>query len=94
MVFYLSEFTAIRWKQYKAHLVVFERIGSLMSPAQSLGQIPLIYNLNMDPKEMYNVAGQSGGTPLFQPTMGAAAPYLASFQEYPNGEYSKIERAE
>ena len=93
MVFYLGEFTAIRWKQYKAHFVTFEKEGSLTSPAKSLGQVPLVYNLNMDPKEMYNIFGQSGGTPLFQPIMAVAAPYLASFKQYPNNDYSKMERS-
>jgi hypothetical protein len=74
--------------------VVFEKKGSLITPAKSLGQIPLVYNLNMDPKELYNIFGRSGGTPLFKPMMAVAALYLASFHEYPNVDYANIERAE
>ena len=93
LVYYLGELTAIRWKQYKAHFVIFDKEGSLISPAQSLRQIPLVYNLNMDPKEMYNIFGRSGGSPIFQPMTAVAGPYLQSLDEYPNNDFSKMERS-
>lgn len=93
VVFYMGEFTAIRWKQYKAHFITFAKESSLISPAKSLGQIPLVYNLNADPKEMYNIFGRSGGTPVFEPMMKTVAPYLASFRKFPNNDYSKMKRS-
>lgn len=94
MVFYLGELTAIRWKQYKAHFILFDKKNSLLSPARSLGQVPRVFNLTADPKEMFNIFGASGGTPLFEPMMASVAPYLRSFHQFPNSDYSKMTRSE
>lgn len=82
-----------RVETYKAHFVTFEKKNSLMTPAKSLEQIPLVYSLNMDPKEMHNILDRSGGTPVFEPMMKSVAPYLASFQKWPNKNYSKMTRS-
>ena len=92
MVFYMGKLTAIRWKQYKAHFVLYDKENSLNSPAKDLGQIPRLFNLNADPKERSDIFGRSGGTPLFQPITSVAAPYVASFREFPNSDYSKMTR--
>lgn len=93
LVFYQGRFLAVRWKQYKAHFVVYDRENSISSAPQDFGQIPQIFNLRADPKERRDVFGASGGTPLFQAMAGAVAPYLASFQEYPNNDYSYVTRS-
>jgi arylsulfatase len=92
MVFYQGRLLAIRWKHYKAHFVVYDRYKSLSSAPQDFGQIPRIHNLYADPKELVDIFGSSGGTPLFQPMVAQAAKYLESFQKHPNKEYSKLER--
>ena len=46
-----------------------------------------------DPKELIDILGASGGTPLFQPVAAVAAEYVASFHEHPNNDYSEITRS-
>jgi len=92
LVFYQGRLLAIRWKQYKAHFVIYDRYKSISSAPQDFGQIPRIYNLVADPKELRDIFGSSGGTPLFQPMVAEAAPYLASFREHPNKDYSLMKR--
>jgi arylsulfatase len=94
LVFYQGKFVAIRWKHYKAHFVTYGRYKSLSSAAEDHGQIPLIYNLYSDPKELIDIFGASGGTPLFQPMAAQAAQYIASFREHPNNDYSNLTRTE
>ena len=94
LVFYQGRMLAIRWKQFKAHFVIYDRYKSISSAPQDFGQIPRIYNLYSDPKELIDIFGVSGGTPLFQPMAAQAAPYLASFREHPNKDYSKTTRSE
>jgi len=94
LVFYLGKLTAIRWNQFKAHFVLYEKENSLVSPAKDLGQIPVMFNLAADPKERSDIFGRSGGTPLFEPMMKVAAPYVTSFRQYPNKDYSKFKRGE
>ena len=57
-------------------------------------KIPLIYNLYSDPKELIDIFGASGGTPLFQPMAAQAAQYFASFRDHPNNDYSNLTRKE
>jgi arylsulfatase len=92
LVFYQGRFLAARWKQFKAHFVVYDRENSISSAPRDFGQIPQIYNLRSDPKERTDIFGASGGTPLFQAIGAAVAPYLASFQQYPNNDYSYVTR--
>jgi arylsulfatase len=93
MVFFYGELTAIRWRQFKAHFIVYERFKSLTQPGKKLGVLPRIHNLRADPKELYDLMGRSGGTPMFMQFQKVAAPYLASFQKFPNRDYSKITRS-
>lgn len=94
LVFYQGHFAAIRWKHYKSHFVTYARYKSLSSAAEDHGQIPLIYNLRADPKELVDIFGASGGTPLFQPMAAQAAQYFRSFREHPNNDYSDVNRTE
>ena len=92
LVFYQGRFAAIRWKHYKAHFVTYDRYKSLSSAPQDRGQVPVVYNLYADPKELIDIFGSKGGTPLFQPIAQQAAQYIASFREHPNNDYSAIRR--
>jgi arylsulfatase len=92
LVFYQGHFAAIRWHHYKAHFVTFARYKSLSSAAEDHGQIPLVYNLYSDPKELIDIFGASGGTPLFQAMAVQSANYFASFVEHPNNDYSNLTR--
>jgi len=93
MVFFYNKLTAIRWRQFKAHFVIYERFRSLTEPSKDLGVLPRIHNLRADPKELFDLMGRSGGTPMFIQFQSVAAPYLASFQEYPHMDYSKMTRS-
>lgn len=92
VVFFYGQLTAVRWRQFKAHFVIYERFRSLTQPARNLGVLPRVYNLRADPKELYDLIGRSGGTPMFVPMTQVAAPYLASFQKFPNKDYSMMTR--
>ena len=91
--FFYGKLTAIRWKQFKAHMVIYDRFKSLTSPAKDLGVLPRIYNLRADPKERFDLMGRSGGTPAYIQIMQTAAPYLQSFKEFPNRDYTKMKRS-
>ena len=93
LVFYQGKFAAIRWKHYKAHFVTYDKYKSLSSAPQDRGQIPVMFNLYADPKELIDIFGSSGGTPLFQPISAVAAQYFGSFAKFPNKDYSKFKRA-
>jgi len=94
IVFFYGKLTAIRWRQFKAHLVVYDRFQSLTRPATDLGVLPRIYNLRTDPKELFDLMGRSGGTPMFEQFQKVVTPYLASFREFPNNDYSRWGAAE
>jgi len=94
LVFYYGKFAAVRWHQYKFHFVTFAKEMSITKPWKELGQIPEMYNLDTDPKEMFNLFGRSGGVALFEPMMRDIAPILGSFQKFPNKDYSMMERSE
>ena len=92
MVFYQNKLTAIRWRQFKAHLVVYERFRSMSTPGRDLSRRPQIYNLKTDPKELYDLAGRSGGNSMLATLLKVAEPYQASFREFPNNEYKNFDR--
>jgi hypothetical protein len=54
--------------------------------------LPQLYNLKSDPKEEYNIVGESGASNVgaYMLKMGVAA--QASFKEFPNMDYSKMTR--
>ncbi|GAG48483.1 unnamed protein product, partial [marine sediment metagenome] len=55
---------------------------------------PFIYNLDTDPKELFNLFGRSGGVAIFEPMVrDVMAPYLISLRKFPNGDYSKMTRS-
>ena len=84
---------AVRYNQFKFHFIVYEKFNPFQSAPQTLGQIPFIYNLDTDPKELYNLFGRSGGIALFEPMVkDVMVPYLVSLQKYPNRDYSNFIR--
>jgi len=86
---------AVRYKQFKFHFIVYNKINPFQGAPEELGQIPYIYNLDTDPKEMFNLFGRSGGVALFEPMVGdVLAPYLISLIKFPNMDYSKMTRKE
>jgi arylsulfatase len=86
---------AVRYKQFKFHFIVYEKLNPFQSGPEKLGQIPFIYNLDADPKELYNLFGRSGGVATFEPMIrDVIGPYMASLRKHPNRDYSKMSRGE
>ena len=96
IVFYDGHTTpvAVRYKQFKFHWIVYAReTAPFQSAPQTLGQIPLVFNLDTDPKERYNLFGLSGGIAPFEPMVrDVMVPYFMSIRKYPNKDYSYTTR--
>ncbi|MGV7229682.1 MAG: sulfatase-like hydrolase/transferase [Nitrospirales bacterium] len=92
LVFFNGNFVGIRWRQFKFLTIEYEKQGSLSRPAYTGISLPQLYNLKSDPKEEYNIMGESGASNVgaFMLKMGVAA--QASFKEFPNKDYSKMTR--
>lgn len=70
---------AIRWHQFKIH---FKTYDSFQGPASEYGQIPAVYNIEMDPREEHNIAGEhdfvvNAGIKIYRGL-------VASMRQYPN----------
>jgi arylsulfatase len=86
---------AVRYKQFKFHFITYEKLNPFSSAPEVLGQIPLIHNLDTDPKELYNLFGRSGGVaPMEAMVRDVMVPYFASIQKFPNLDYSSMTRSE
>jgi len=72
----------------------YEKQGSLARPAYSGISLPQLYNMKSDPKEEYNIMGESGASNVgaYMLKMGVAA--QESFKKFPNLDYSKMKRSE
>jgi arylsulfatase A-like enzyme len=46
---------AVRWHQFKIHTKAYD---SFQGPESNYGQIPAVYNIEMDPGEQHNLAGE------------------------------------
>ena len=92
LVFFNGNFVGIRWRQFKFLTMEYEKEGSLARPAYTGMSLPQLYNLRSDPKEEFNIMGESGASSVgaHMLKMGAAA--QASFNEFPNMDYSKMTR--
>ena len=92
LVFFNDNFVGIRWRQFKFLTIEYEKKGSLSRPAYTGISLPQLYNLQSDPKEDYNIIGESGASNVgaYMLKMGVAA--QASFKEFPNMDYSKMTR--
>jgi len=88
-----SDPVAVRYKQFKFHFIAYQKFNPFQAAPERLGQIPYIYNLDTDPKELFNLFGRSGGVALFEPMVrDVLAPYYASLRQFPNRDYSSITR--
>lgn len=70
---------AVRWHQFKVHTRAYD---SFQGPESYYGQIPAVYNIEMDPREEHNIAGEhdfviSAYTKIYRQL-------VASMIEYPN----------
>ena len=92
LVFFNGNFVGIRWRQFKFLTMEYEKESSLARPAYTGMSLPQLYNLKSDPKEEYNIMGESGASNVgvYMLKMGVAA--QASFKEFPNMDYSKMTR--
>ena len=69
----------MRWHQFKVHAKAYD---SFQGPESYYGQIPAVYNIEMDPREEHNIAGEhdfviSAFTKIYREL-------VASMMEYPN----------
>ena len=96
-VYYNGEYTALRYRQYKIHWLLYEKWNSalMLKPPKRL-LVPAIYNLRADPKERYNLLGGTEGIvwSLAAKDAQIRAGYEKSFKEFPNNDYSKMKRSE
>lgn len=94
LVFFNGNFVGLRWRQFKFLTMEYEKQGSLARPAYSGMSLPQLYNLKSDPKEEYNIMGESGASNVgaYMLKMGVAA--QESFKKFPNLDYSKMKRSE
>ena len=91
-IFFNGHFVGVRWRQFKFLTVEYEKRGSLTRPAYTGVSLPQLYNLKMDPKEDYNIIGESGGSNVGAHMMKMGVAAQGSFKEFPNGDYSKMTR--
>lgn len=94
VTFLYGELTAVRWRQFKAHHIIFDRFQSFFGPKQELGLLPRIYNLKADPKELYSLTGRSGAGVMLGKFHEVTGSYMKSFKKFPNMDYSKMTRSE
>ena len=84
---------AIRYKQFKFHFILYEKLNPFGSAPQLLGQVPNIFNLDTDPKELFNLYGQSGAIAVFEPMVrDVLAPYVKSVEQFPHQDYANMTR--
>jgi arylsulfatase len=91
-VIFNGKLTVMRWRQFKLHFMEYERHGSLARPSHEGASVPSLYNLRSDPKELYNLIGQRGGTNVVAHMLKMAGKLQASFKDHPHMDYSKMTR--
>ena len=91
-VFFNGKYVGVLWRQFKLLFVEYEKKSSLARPAYTGGSIPQLYNLRADPKEEYNVIGESGATNIAAHMLKMGAVPQASFQNFPHMDYTKMTR--
>lgn len=94
LVFFNGQFVAIRWRQFKFHSVLYAKNASLAQPADTGLSLPQLYNLRSDPREEFNIIGESGASNVGAYILGLGVEAQRSFVEFPNGDYSKMIRSE
>lgn len=91
-VFFNGMFVAIRWRQFKLMMVEYEKKASLARPAYTGLSIPSLYNLLTDPKEEYNLIGESGATNVGAHLIQMGAGFQQSFKTSPHMDYGNMKR--
>jgi arylsulfatase len=83
-----SRLAAVRWRQWRIHLMNFHMTDNNPSQGGYLGYrneiagYPIIYNIEADPREMRNVAIEN--TWVVRPMTRIVGEYLASLKDHPN----------
>jgi len=86
--------TAVRYKQFKFHWIVYDKWKPFSGGAKEIGQVPLVFNLDTDPKEMYDLFGLAGGVAPFEAmARDVLSPYVKSVKKYPHKDYTNIIRS-
>jgi arylsulfatase A-like enzyme len=70
---------AIRWHQFKIH---FKAYDSFQGPESVYGQIPAVYNIEIDPREEHNIAGEHDF--VVNAALKIYRGLVASMTKYPN----------
>ena len=91
-VFFNGNFVAIRWQQFKFLTMEYEKKGSLARPAYTGMSLPQLYNLKTDPKEEYNIMGESGASSVGAHMLKMGVAVQASFTDFPHADYSRMTR--
>jgi arylsulfatase len=95
-VYYNGELTAIRYQHFKIHYRLYDKWNSnlLATPPDKL-LVPSLFNLRADPKEKYNIIGGTEGISwgILVKASQILSVYEKSFKEFPNNEYSKMQRS-
>lgn len=89
LVIYLDRLVAVRFRQFKLHRTVFPRFAGALSKGEDL-EVPQLYNLRGDPKEMFDLLSTSGGLPVAKAVLRTADAYYDSLKAFPNEDYSKL----
>jgi arylsulfatase len=92
MFFYERDLLAIKWRNYKVHMVVREPSrGDVRVPGQSsitadvvTPSFPLVFDVTNDPKELWNIGPSS--TWLGRPLAMINMEYAKSVKQFPNLE--------
>ena len=91
-VIFNGKFAVYRWRQFKLQAMEYERRNSLVRPSFEGVSLPSLYNLRSDPKELFNIIGESGATNVAAYMLQKAAELQASFKEHPHMDYAKMTR--
>ncbi len=70
---------AIRWHQFKIHYKTYD---SFQGPESVYGQIPAVYNIEIDPREEHNIAGEQDF--VNNAAIKIYRQIVASMTQYPN----------
>ena len=92
-VIFNGKFAVYRWRQFKLHAMEYERRSSLTRPSYEGISLPSLYNLRSDPKELFNIIGESGATNVAAYMLKKSAELQASFVKFPHMDYSKMTRS-
>lgn len=85
---------AVRYIQFKFHWITYDKWKPFSGSPKVLGQIPWLYNLDTDPKEMYDLFGRSGGIAPFEAmARDVIAPYLISVRKFSHKNYANMKRS-